>query len=126
MTEEVIETIEKYKKEGYEGCDASLEISLFEYGIIWKRDVDGDNDWLFIYNINEEEERYDCGWIDKIDELDNLDFNEVARFCGMTKEEWLKTELPRQVYDMFIYYGYENVFGSTYHGGFKIKENGDL
>lgn len=123
-----VEMIKKYEDEGYTGTDVSLNMSLFEYGVIWKRDIEGDNDWKFIYGIkvNDHNEYYkfDFGWIAKLDDLDWTDFKDVASYVGLSVEKWKALELPQQVMDCFSYYGYEDVFGSSYSGGFEIKEEG--
>lgn len=43
-----LNSIKKLKEQGWAGIDASLEISLFEYGLVWK--IEGD-EIGFIYRI---------------------------------------------------------------------------
>ena len=111
-------TIEKYENEGYQGNDASLEISLFEYGLIWKEE---ENEYLFIYGVHTNGEEYslfDWGCISKDiyikKEFDWVDWKGVLSFVGENEEDYLKHSIPLIVSDLLSYYGYENVFGSAY------------
>ena len=122
-------TIGFYEKEGYQGVDVNLETSLFEYGLIWTKNIVGhENDYHFIYGVannGEEFTRFD--WADvAIDtdpekEWDWADFNAVAKFCGYSKADFLAQELPEVVYALISYYGIENVMGGSYYP-FKISK----
>jgi len=120
-------TIEDYEAEGYEGSDASLEISLFEYGLIWKdRRPEG---YHFIYGTSMDSNGYnkfDSGWITSDRDFDWIDLKDVLSYTGLSEEEWAKLPLPNKVSDVFNYYGHENVFGSSYGGGFSVVNNDSL
>ena len=64
--------------------------------------------------------------VDVFQEYDWADFNEVFSFVGANKEEWIAFNLTRQITDLIYYYGFENVFGSTYWEGFEIKEHSNV
>ena len=122
-----IDTITKLEQNGYIGTDACLATSLFEYGLAWKED---DNQIEFIYGIGLEETEYNrfdrCTFdldLDIKEEFDWADFSEVESFTGMTSTEWDDLPLPFKINDLVKYYGFENVFGSSYWEGFEIQEN---
>ena len=122
-----IDNIAKIEQNGYIGTDACLAISLFEYGLAWKED---NNQIEFIYGIGLEETEYNrfdrCTFdldLDIKEEFDWADFSEVASFTGMTSTDWDNLPLPFKIYDLVRYYGFENVFGSSYWEGFEIQEN---
>ena len=125
--------ISTLERNGFEGVDASLEISAKDYGLVWKeykRAVPEKSikkgDFLFYFGIN-------TGWIEKdgcngytdfdwcsfspedfSTDFDCLDFEAVAKTAGMDLDEWIKTPYPLKVSDLTSYYGPENVFGSSY------------
>ena len=122
-------TYQDYKD--FDGTDVDIETSLFEYGLIWT--IEGD-DYKFIYgvaqNVREDESHCDCNYgkfdyafvaknCDVFKEYDWADFDCVFDFCGMSKADWSKLPLPLKISDLLSYYGYENIFGSSY-GGYEI------
>lgn len=122
-----IDNITKLEQNSYIGTDACLATSLFEYGLAWKED---NNQIEFIYGIcieGTEYNRFDrCTFdldLDIRKEFDWADFNEVASFTGMNSTEWDNLPLPFKMNDLVRYYGFENVFGSSYWEGFEILEN---
>ena len=118
-----------YDYRAFEGCDASLEISLFEYGLIWKQ---VGKDYKFIYGVGLEANTSDynqfdygfmaidtnikeeCDWIN--------DWTGILSFVGLTDAEFMAMSLPQQISDLVAYYGYENIFGSSYYP-FEISGN---
>jgi len=139
MTEEMgpahvdrLNTIPKLEQQGFQGGDACLAISLFEYGFAWRLLDDGEV--LFIYGIrnnNSDYDRFDRCSIKPCDpkvEWNWADFPGVAECIGLDIDEWLddSDKMPRftdVVSDLISYYGYENVFGSSYWEGFAIAEH---
>lgn len=119
--------------EGYEGIDADLATSLFEYGLIWKKGIEEhENDYLFIFGIkvNDHGEYILFDWanldintdvIDEYNWIDEDDWKQVFRFVGLNKDEFFDRDLPFVIYDLVQYYGYANIFGSSYYP-FKIIE----
>jgi hypothetical protein len=118
---------------GYTGTDASLETSLFEYGLIWIKGTEGhEKDFHFVYGVGLHEtdngtEYNTFDWADvPIDtdpeeEWNFVDWAAVCSFVGMEKTDFLSQPLPMIVYDLISYYGHENVFGSSYYP-FEISE----
>jgi len=115
--------------ENYTGIDADLETSLFEYGFIWTKN---ENDYHFIYGVEVNNEyiynKFEQSSIpidtNPIDEWGWINWDDVEKFCGMNKEEFLKQDLPYIIYDLVSYYGYEDILGSSY-SPFEINK-GDL
>jgi len=112
----------------YEGIDASLETSLYEYGLIWIKGIKGhEKDYHFIYGVNVSPKTgefvsFDWGDI-PIDcnlksEYDWVDWNEVLKFTGYEGEEeryFQPDMIPQIISDLISYYGHENIFGSSYY-----------
>ena len=108
-------------REGYQGSDMNLFTSLFEYGFIWKinkrkkeirfifgsaigdpGEYIGFNYAIYPIDTNPKEE---WSWID---------FKEVAESSNTNIWDFFRQDFPWIVYDLFLYYGAENIFGSTY------------
>ncbi len=109
------------------GVDACIETSLFEYGIAW---IESDKDILFYYGIDMNETEYNlfdfCAIdkdIDVLKEYDWVEFEDIYDFTGMNEEQWLEMPLTMQIRDLLSYYGYENIFGSSYWTGLKYNAN---
>ena len=123
-----MKNLAEYESVGFEGIDASLETSLFEYGLIWAKGIEGhENDYHFIYGVGNDGESYtsfDWGDIavdtNPTEEWNFVDWDEVGSFVGMSEEDLLKQPLPQLVFDLISYYGFENIMGSSYYP-FEIK-----
>ena len=104
-----------------EGIDVNLEISLKEYGIAWKR---VNKETIFIFGVSFDNDKYEYDRFDNC-ALDNtmdikeeyscLDIGDVCRCSGMPYNEWNKQSFEMKIYDMLLYYGYIEIFGSP-HG----------
>jgi hypothetical protein len=127
-------TINKLKRAGFEGMDASLNVALFEYGLIWKqykRNTKNHNkgEYLFYYGVDiDRAGNYNAfDWaairadVDPLKEWNWADFDAVCSYTGKDKESFLAMPLCDIVSDMLGYYGKENVFGGTYYS-FTVKE----
>jgi hypothetical protein len=55
-------------------------------------------------------------------EFDWANFDDVYSFAGMDSIDWNELELPQKISDLLSYYGYENIFGSSYWEGFEIED----
>jgi hypothetical protein len=122
-----MKTLTEYENAGFNGIDASLETSLFEYGLIWhENDQDGDTKLIFGINYDGESyNQFDYGFYNEKEFTDLIEsswFNldDILSFISNTKENWLNTNLGNRIFDCISYYGYENIFGSSY-GGFIIE-----
>ena len=94
------------------------------YGIAWKRRGEG---WHFVYGVGMETDEEIGGIVyclfDWADVPQNTDpetrwnwarFEDVADACSMKKEDLLNLPLTHIVECLVSYYGWENVFGSSY------------
>jgi len=127
-----------YEKEGWKGSDLSLAVSLFEYGMIWKEHTQP-AETVFIYGINPisaEHRLFDYAWLDpKMNlrtEYDWVDWDQFFSYLhGGDQSFYLRRKnestwfndrpFVYQIYDLVGYYGYEEIFGSTYFSAFEIE-----
>lgn len=123
-------------KAGFTGPDLSLEISLFEYGMGWK-ELSETNELEVIYAVKYSESKEQHNLFDrctfKLDldikkEFNWVKWDEFFQNLGLEdyyQEDWLDDNhsLGNKLYDLFCVYGYENVFGTCYTGGFTISED---
>jgi hypothetical protein len=119
-----LNTFAQLKADGFIGSDASLRISLHEYGLAWRYTPDG---ILFLYRIRGDGEasRFDRHVLppmtDPRKEWDWVKWGDVAATCGMSVDGFLARPLEAVVGDLLGYYGSENVFGTSYGTGFQIR-----
>ena len=113
------------------GVDATIDISLLEYGMVWFDDPDKD-EIEFFYGIKHDDNddycQFDNGWfkrdLDPKQEWNWIeDWNDVASSLGMAAEEFLKLPLTQMVFDLVNYYGYQNIFGETHWGAWYWNKN---
>lgn len=116
-------------KEGFKGIDVSLDISLFDYGFAWKENENGD--YVFYYGVRYDIDNY---VYDKFDyaflsintnpksQWDWVEWHNLYNFVGETEEQFFDRELPFIVFDLVNYYGYEEIFGSSYNYYFTIEQ----
>lgn len=128
----MIKKLSDYKNRGFKGPDDSLEISLFENGIIWGKNVlCNESEYLFVFCINEGESEekllFDYCYLSH-DDLKDM-FNSWAKkeniefFTGEKFDEWIEN-FPNNVFDMVQYYGRLNVLISDcFSDGFKIEKD---
>ena len=122
-------TIKQLQKQKYFGTDASLEVSLFEYGNACKKNKDGSFDLIYGVNVDNSSNyiSFDCYNQYTESDFDTLineswfNLDSVLSFIGMPKDDWLKCSLISRLDDCRAYYGYENIFGSSYNT-FEIKK----
>lgn len=124
---DTLNSIPKLERAGFNGPDASLDVSLFDYGLAYKVTND---EILFIYGIQygyNEYIRFDSCTI-KTDiniqeEYDWADLPAVHSTMGYSDIDWNALPLQQKITDLLNYYGYENIFGSSYWEGFEIKKS---
>lgn len=110
-----------------QGVDACIEISLKEYGLAW---IERETDILFYYGIATDHKgeytSFDYGYLSKDcnieKEFDWIDWKDFLSHLSVSKVEWLAYSLPHKIYDLLRYYGYENIFGTSYNEGKTYKE----
>jgi len=122
-----LDSISKLEAAGFTGPDASLDESLFEYGIAYKVT---DDEILFIYGTQygyDEYIRFDRCTINTdiniAEEYDWADLKAVQSSNGYSTKDWNTLPLEQKITDLLRYYGYENLFGSSYWEGFTITPN---
>lgn len=109
----------------FSGIDASKEISLLEYGLLVSDQLhlDGSNTRFVVYRINEN--HFDCGHISE-EEINGYVFGkefpndeDIASFLSFVgefkPEEWAKFTFQTKLHDLFSYWGYENIMGTSYY-----------
>jgi len=113
----------------FTGTDASLRISLAEYGLAYsEQDPCSNGDLRFVYGVrtNSAGEYVAFDWADFKTDLDFwnefnwADQESFLSASGLDVEEFDALPLAVRIMDLNHYYGYENVFGTSYSGGFKI------
>lgn len=112
----------RYEQRGFEGVDASLEISLKEYGLIWKEYKINTKNWkkgehLFIFGTEfcEEKQEYAgtaYGYYIKENLLREgwIEWGRVSNYYGMTVDQFKELPLGLMMFDLVNYYGAENFY----------------
>lgn len=117
-----------YQLRGYSGNDSSIETSLIEYGVVWKKTKK--NEYKFLYatsNLENGKMFFDYGFISK-KEWESLckeewfKLPEVCDFAGQTENEFMEN-FPQNIYIAIMYHGIENIFGTSYCENDYIKIN---
>jgi len=106
----------------FKGTDASLEISLLEYGLIVSEQEheDGSGTHFCVYRQGDEfgtghiSEKQINGYVEGKEFMDENDIKEFLDWSGSTKEEWLAFSMESKLYDLLAYYGSLNIFGVEY------------
>ena len=123
-----IKSVEKF----FHGVDACIETSLFEYGLAWKEE--SKDSYLFYYGIKYGDQgdyvTFDHCQLTKPEsifiEFDWVNWESFLNTLGLTKSEFLMRDFPFQISDLLGYYGYENIFGSSYWEGFSFLNESTL
>lgn len=129
---ENLKTIPLLEAQGFQGSDASLEISLFEYDCIWRevptelRDH-SDEDYLFVFRVGPGKfarvGMMSCDFEKDFNWMKEADWGSFLSTHGAKLSEWMSLPYPQRIHDLFSYWGYMNVFGETIWGAaFKIKD----
>jgi hypothetical protein len=115
--------VQFYRAKDYKGIDVSLEISLFEYGLIWNKNKNCENDeYHFIYDTHLKDKHgnklFGSAYLSKQDLLSMFDDwaekSTIESFTGQSFDTWIES-FPNCVYDMVRYYGADNIFGTDYN-----------
>ena len=110
-----------YHFRGFDGQDASIEISIREYGLAWK--MSGRNGPIFVVGYDKNGEEYISFYFSSITRdkwaamivKDWFRRDKVEKYVGHSLDDFN----PWNVYDAISYHGAENVLGSPC-GTFKI------
>jgi len=113
----------------YSGIDFSNEISLYEYGLLCKKQYNNDIHCIIGAGVDESG-NYNKFCSSSITEEDiEIITNEswfnkelFLSFVGMTSSDWNNSGYINKISDMISYYGLENIFGSPYNY-FEIKND---
>ena len=120
--------MKKFNINNLTGVDCDAEISLKDYGIAW---IKNDTDILFYYYIENGLNEYnecECILFDQCSislntniksDYDWANFDDVNNYIG---GGFFDQTIEFQIVDLLNYYGYENVFGSSYGGGITYNE----
>lgn len=122
--------MKNFNIENIQGVDADIETSIHEYGLAWIESNDK-KEVLFWYGIGVKDDGYFnkfdfCSFpvdLDIKSEFDWIedDWTHVYIFVGLSEQEFHSRDLSDKIYDLFQYFGSENIFGSTYHAGFSFN-----
>lgn len=118
------------KNDDYSGFDTSFEISLFEYGYVFKRDENELKIWYNVgmSNCSDENEDHKITYFDhcrfaldldlkrEFSWIDENDWPQFLSYLGENDfDHWNKNPLECKIRDLISYYGYENVCGTAYY-----------
>lgn len=117
---------QEWPHEKLSGPDMDTETSLKEYGLAW---IKTESETLFYYGVRHDGQDFDrfdfCSInndTDVYNEYNWADWKSVQDFVGQPKDEWDTMPLTSKIQDLVHYYGYENIFGSSYWEGLTYEE----
>jgi len=112
--------------EGYEGSDASLDISLYEYGLLWKLKDPEKKEYDIVYGVDTDTNgNYRKFASTTMSEKEFIDMTEYSWFDKKAFDSYRGTEeisFPNDLQSAYMYYGSNNIFGGT-SNTFKILED---
>ena len=124
-----METRQDYNHKNLEGVDADIETSLKEYGFAW---IKTEKEILFYYGIVTDDIEYtafdfctfdlDLDIAAEFDWIKKEDWKSLLSFTGSTQSGFNATPLALKIRDLYSYFGYENIFGSSYWEGLTYDE----
>jgi hypothetical protein len=112
------------QKNEFKGIDVNLEISLQEYGLIVTWDCEN-NEYFCIYRNGD---YFFPGSIDESEIIESLelDQNGLLSFVGMNYNEWINSTPVNKIFDLYHYFGPENIFGICYGEPYTNEEIKEL
>lgn len=116
-------TLEELEAWGFMGIDVSLEISLFEYGLICYYD-ESKSEWFCVFGVEQSGGHYtvfSTGFVE-VEEVEELVDESFLRYSGMEREDWMNLHDVQKIHDMVNYQSYLNVFGVATHKFQMISE----
>jgi hypothetical protein len=120
-------TIRRLKNAGYQGVDACLYTSLYDYGFAYKQREDEytiihENPYGFL-QFDTTNVPLDLDWQDEYRWIKDSDKASLMSYIDSTIEEFNKDPVPMQLYNLVHYYGVENIFGTPCMG-FYVFDDG--
>lgn len=108
------------------GTDVNLETSLMEYGLLVSKETDKDSQHACLYK-HAYDGTFDVGYLSENEIntfLHESWFNKESflSYVGQTECDWINMMFVNKVSDLLSYYGYENIFGSSYGDVFSTEE----
>jgi len=108
---ENLASVELLEAQGFQGNDASLAESLFQYGLAWR---DLGNEWLIIYRHPTLAKRFGrCTLAKDTDpkrKWNWVEWRDVQNFCGSDMTDFTLLDTVEMLVN---YYGTEEIFGSS-------------
>lgn len=105
----------KLENQGYQGIDQSLTTSLFEQGLVGKKE---NSDYHVIYKANYNKTYYVKTTLSShfiADCAKNFVNKGFLDFIGMDFQDWCKLPFYTQLFDLVNYHGHLNIFGDPYN-----------
>lgn len=118
-------TIKQLETEGWQGSDLCLAISLFEYGLVWRVT---ETEIEFIHRLDRGHTPYHynrCSYpltTDVYKEWNWVYWDALFNCQGTSQEEYDAESLAYKIFDLFRYYGDEEIFGTVYYKGAKVPD----
>lgn len=108
------------------GTDVNLETSLMEYGLLVSTDVDKDGQHACLYR-HDYHGMFDVGYLSDKQVNDFLNESWFAKesflsYVGVNECDWVNMRFVNKLSDLLNYYGYENIFGSSYVDVFSTEQ----
>lgn len=125
-------SIQDLEKNEFQGPDKSLGISLYEYGLAWKIQINEKTkkeEYKFLYRTRVDEDNisyYDFAYFNHLNaeefksEFNWCNFSEIADVCGLSEKEFHDSPFEQKILNLLSYYGCEDVFGSTCWEGYQL------
>lgn len=119
---------DELKELDFFGVDVNLEISLMEYGLLYRKLDDGEYEFIYVteWKGHSNPQSFDVATFTESDIKDkfyDLGKENILSFTGSTEQEWLDYDVSLRVYDLIQYYGTENIFGLSYYPFSKLQLN---
>lgn len=87
----------------WQGIDASLEISLYEYNLLWRKSDKRSNTLQVIAKVGD---KFGHTEIWESDLKDNwIDLEGIYDFTGMDKQQWHNQSMEQRFFDIVSYHG---------------------
>lgn len=120
-----LNSIDKLEAQGFEGPDVSLEISLKDYGMIWRELENGE--FIFVHRLSYNARNWDRTTMAPVDIdkefnwIRSTNWSAMLNCMGIDRQTFNEFSFEYQIYHLASYFGVEEIFGAGYWEGFKIK-----